>query len=173
MFIPENPSSYGKVLEKQLPYAFPIKVVVLKKAVTKTHMAINIQFTSGMYTCPINFGEVWMTFTVGKQPSASDCSMIENVADIIAWLAMMAANVAATLAKRQVLLYQNTQSFRMGLIDLNYPNVFLFERCVLSRLFTWDRLVKCLTNMFWMLQKVSSLSDVGSQQGRIDHAHKC
>ena len=96
MFIPENPSSYGKVLEKQLPYAFPIKVVVLKKAVTKTHMAINIQFTSGMYTCPINFGEVWMTFTVGKQPSASDCSMIENVADIIAWLAMMAANVAAT-----------------------------------------------------------------------------
>ena len=37
-----------------------------------------------------------MTFTVGKQPSARDCSMMEKVADIIAWLAIMAARVATT-----------------------------------------------------------------------------
>jgi hypothetical protein len=73
-----------------------MKVVVLKKPIMKIHMNISIQFTSGMYTCPMNFGEVWMTFTVGKQPSARDCSMIEKVADIMDWLAIMAATVATT-----------------------------------------------------------------------------
>lgn len=37
-----------------------------------------------------------MILTLGKQPNAIDCFMMANVAEIIAWLAMIDAITAAT-----------------------------------------------------------------------------
>lgn len=37
-----------------------------------------------------------MIFSLGKHPRAIDCFTHENVADIMAWLAIMAARVAIT-----------------------------------------------------------------------------
>lgn len=44
----------------------------------------------------MNFLEVWIILSLGKHPKAIDCFTHENVADIIAWLAIIAASVAIT-----------------------------------------------------------------------------
>lgn len=44
----------------------------------------------------MNLFEVWIILSLGKHPKAIDCFMHENVADIIAWLAIIAASVAIT-----------------------------------------------------------------------------
>jgi hypothetical protein len=44
----------------------------------------------------MTFLEVWIILILGKQPRAMACFMQENVADIIAWLAIIAASVAIT-----------------------------------------------------------------------------
>lgn len=68
----------------------------MKLAVMMRQRIMRIQLISGMYTCPCNLSDVCTTFTRGKQPSAADCLTIENVAEIIAWLAIEAATVART-----------------------------------------------------------------------------
>jgi hypothetical protein len=55
---------------------------------------ISIQLISGTYIWPRNFLDVCTTLTLGKQPSARACLIIEKVADIVAWLATTAAAVA-------------------------------------------------------------------------------
>jgi hypothetical protein len=45
---------------------------------------IRIQLISGTYIWPRNFLDVCTTLTLGKQPSARACLIIENVADIVA-----------------------------------------------------------------------------------------
>jgi len=53
-----------------------------------------IQLISGLYIWPRYFLDVWMILTLGKQPRASACLIIEYVIDIVAWLATTAAAVA-------------------------------------------------------------------------------
>ena len=40
--------------------------------------------------------DVWTTLTLGKHPNARDCCMIENVPEIMAWLATIDARTADT-----------------------------------------------------------------------------
>lgn len=63
---------------------------------TTMHITIKNQLITGIYIWPIRFFDVWMIFSIGKHPRAMDCFTQENVADIIAWLAIMAARVAIT-----------------------------------------------------------------------------
>ena len=69
-------------------------VVVLKAIVTMMLASPIKKFTSGMYTCPSYFFEVWITWTLGRQPSDSALDRIANAPESIAWLAMMAAKIA-------------------------------------------------------------------------------
>ena len=55
---------------------------------------IRIQLISGTYIWPRNFFDVYTTLTLGKDPRARACLIIEKVAVIVAWLATTAANVA-------------------------------------------------------------------------------
>jgi len=55
---------------------------------------IRIQLISRTYIWPRNVLDVCTTLTLGKQPSARACLIIEKVADIVAWLATTAAAVA-------------------------------------------------------------------------------
>jgi len=52
------------------------------------------QFITGMYIWPMNFLEVWIILRRGKQPRAVACFMVENIAVVIARLAISAARVA-------------------------------------------------------------------------------
>lgn len=78
------------------PQAFPIWCWFLNPLVTATQRTIRIQLISGMYMWLWFLFDVCTTFTLGKQPSAAACLINENVADIVAWLATIAAAVATT-----------------------------------------------------------------------------
>ena len=69
-------------------------VVVLKAIVTMMLASPIKKFTSGMYTCPSYFFEVWITWTLGRQPSDSALERMANAPDSIAWLAMIAERMA-------------------------------------------------------------------------------
>jgi hypothetical protein len=69
-------------------------VVVLKAIVTMMLANPIMKFTSGMYTCPSYFLEVWITRTLGKQPSDNALERMANAPESIAWLAMIAARIA-------------------------------------------------------------------------------
>jgi hypothetical protein len=49
-----------------------------------------------MYTCPSYFFEVWITWTLGRQPSDSAFERMANAPESIAWLAIIAARIATT-----------------------------------------------------------------------------
>lgn len=72
----------------------PMLVVVLKAMVTMMLASPIMKFTSGMYTCPSYFLEVWITCTLGRQPSDKALERMANAPESIAWLAMMAARIA-------------------------------------------------------------------------------
>lgn len=80
--------------ESSLPEAFPIWLWFLNPAVTAMQRTIRIQLISGIYIWLRNVLEVWTTLTLGKQPSARACLINEKVADMVAWLATIAAVVA-------------------------------------------------------------------------------
>lgn len=61
-----------------------------------THTTIRNQLMAGIYICPMNFRDVWIILRRGKQPSAIDCFMHENVAVVIVRLAIKAATLAIT-----------------------------------------------------------------------------
>lgn len=69
-------------------------VVVLKAMVTMMLARPIMKLTSGMYTCPSYFLEVWITRTLGKHPRDSALERMANAPESMAWLAMMAARIA-------------------------------------------------------------------------------
>lgn len=79
-----------------IPEAFPIRLVSRKPMVTAKQSSISVQLISGMYICPCIFDEVCTILTLGKQPKAEHCFMIENVPVIMAWLPTTAASMAIT-----------------------------------------------------------------------------
>lgn len=71
------------------------------------------QLITGIYTWPTSLREVWTTLSLGKQPSAMACFTQENVADIMAWLATMAARVATTnTGQKRTSAHQNFHKTR-------------------------------------------------------------
>ena len=58
---------------------------------------------SGTYIWPRKFFDVCTTLTLGKQPCARACLIIEKVADIVAWLATIAAAVATRKTGQYIL----------------------------------------------------------------------
>jgi hypothetical protein len=81
-------------MSSHLPEAFPKCLVSLKPIVTARQRIIRIQLISGMYICPYILSDVCTTFTLGKQPNARDCLIIENVPVMTAWLPTTDASIA-------------------------------------------------------------------------------
>lgn len=71
-----------------------MRFVSLKPMVTAKHNNIKVQFISGMYIWPCILELVWITLTLGKQPNAEHCLIIEKVPVIMAWLPTTAARMA-------------------------------------------------------------------------------
>lgn len=80
----------------ELPAAFPMRLVSLKPMVTAKHNSINVQLISGLYICPCFLDDVWTSLTLGKQPKAEHCLIMEKVPVMMAWLPTTAASMAIT-----------------------------------------------------------------------------
>ena len=62
--------------------------------------------------------DVCTTFTQGKHPSAWHCLMMENVAEMTAWLPTTEANVAAIEKKKQPCLKDVDKTYEEGKINM-------------------------------------------------------
>lgn len=100
-----------------LPAAFPIWVFWLNPAVTEMQRIIRIQLTSGIYIwwrCL----EVYITLTLGKQPSERACLISEKVAVMVDWLATIAAAIAMTYTG-QYIVSANIINWHLSVTNYN------------------------------------------------------
>lgn len=135
----EEYATWGNMIEN-LPYALPISMVFWNPTV-RDRVRINIiQLISGMYICPCMSLEVCTTFTQGKQPSAWHCLMMENVAEMTAWLPTIDAKVATTNTG------QNTGSVqKKPLNHINTRSLMMHTTAMRSR---------CDKNLIWEHRKL-------------------
>jgi hypothetical protein len=71
-----------------------MRFVSLKPMVTAKHNSIKVQLISGIYIWPCILDDVWTILTLGKQPKAEHCLIIEKVPVMMAWLPTTAASIA-------------------------------------------------------------------------------
>lgn len=126
-----------------------------------------------------------MILSLGKQPKAIDCFTHENVADIIAWLAIIAASVAITntgqnrLPESHKKEMSDTKMIAAEYVPHNYDleDIILIILCtstpvVVSAFITWNRFIEYSRMRIGVLHQISSLAHIGKEETGENHNRK-